>query len=65
MCVHRRWGFCGWSFLNSHHELLVVQDMDADARFSENFFVLEPQFRLKFYVAAPLITANGHRLGTL
>jgi hypothetical protein len=23
VCVVYRWGFCGWSFLNSHHELLV------------------------------------------
>ncbi|WIA42087.1 hypothetical protein OEZ86_009363 [Tetradesmus obliquus] len=60
-----RWGFCGWSFVNSHHELLVVEDMDKDARFSENFFVCDPTFSLKFYVAAPLVSANGHRLGTL
>lgn len=63
--LRRRWGFCGWSFLNAHHELLVVEDMDADARFADNFFVTDPAFSLKFYVAAPLITANGHRLGTM
>ncbi|KAF6263741.1 hypothetical protein COO60DRAFT_1292858, partial [Scenedesmus sp. NREL 46B-D3] len=39
--------------------------MDQDARFSENFFVCDPNFNLKFYVAAPLVTSNGHRLGTL
>ena len=22
-----QWGFCGWSFLNSCHELLVVEDL--------------------------------------
>jgi hypothetical protein len=44
---------------------LVVEDMDADARFSANFFVTDPAFCLKFYVAAPLISSNGHRLGTL
>lgn len=27
-----RWGFCGWSFLNSTHELNVVEDMEADTR---------------------------------
>ena len=27
-----RWGFCGWSFLNAVHELLVVEDMSTDAR---------------------------------
>lgn len=60
-----RWGFCGWSFINAVHELLVVEDMDCDARFSANFFVLDPQFAIKFYVAAPLVTTDGHRLGTL
>eukprot|EP00879_Flechtneria_rotunda_P004002 GHRR01004243.1.p1 GENE.GHRR01004243.1~~GHRR01004243.1.p1 ORF type:complete len:773 (+),score=221.32 GHRR01004243.1:1592-3910(+) len=39
--------------------------MDADARFNNNYFVCEPQFHLKFYVAAPLISSNNHRLGTL
>ena len=27
-----RWGFCAWSFLNSNHELLVVEDLKKDAR---------------------------------
>lgn len=27
-----RWGFCGWSFLNDNHELLVVEDLKRDAR---------------------------------
>jgi hypothetical protein len=27
--------------------------------------VCDPTFSLKFYVAAPLISSNGHRLGTL
>jgi hypothetical protein len=49
----------------THAHAQVVEDMDADARFSANFFVVDPAFHLKFYVAAPLISANGHRLGTL
>jgi GAF domain-containing protein len=60
-----RWGFCGWSFLNANHELLVIEDMEKDLRFSQNYFVIEEQFHLVFYVAAPLITSDGHRLGTL
>ena len=43
----------------------MVEDMDADARFSQNYFVCDPAFSLKHYVAAPLISSNGHRLGTL
>ncbi len=27
-----RWGFCAWSFLNSNHELLVVEDLKNDVR---------------------------------
>eukprot|EP00879_Flechtneria_rotunda_P027435 GHRR01029390.1.p1 GENE.GHRR01029390.1~~GHRR01029390.1.p1 ORF type:complete len:137 (+),score=20.12 GHRR01029390.1:26-412(+) len=60
-----RWGFCGWSFLNANHELNVVENMLEDARFSENFFVVSETFKLVFYVMAPLISANGHRIGTL
>ena len=60
-----RWGYCGWSFLNDNHELLVVEDLTQDTRFSENFFVVDPAFHLVFYAAAPLVSSNGHRLGTL
>lgn len=34
-------------------------------RFSQNFFVVNKDFRLVFYVMAPLISSNGHRVGTL
>lgn len=27
-----RWGFCAWSFLNSNHELLIVEDTKIDVR---------------------------------
>ena len=27
-----RWGFCAWSFLNSNHELVVVEDTKNDIR---------------------------------
>eukprot|EP00775_Hariotina_reticulata_P005278 gene5278-5513_t len=51
-----RWGFCGWSFLNSHHELLIVEDMTKDARFRYFWVAL---------VIGKTGRANGHRLGTL
>ncbi|KAL3147321.1 hypothetical protein ABBQ32_002806 [Trebouxia sp. C0010 RCD-2024] len=60
-----RWGFCAWSFLNSNHELLVVEDLKNDVRFSENFFVKDPHYDLRFYAGCPLVTSNGHRLGIL
>jgi hypothetical protein len=37
----------------------------SNCRFSKNFFVVSENFRLVFYVMAPLISSNGHRIGTL
>ncbi len=51
--------------MNANHELLVIENSREDVRLSQNFFVVEPAFSLVFYVAAPLISSNGHRLGTL
>lgn len=36
-----------------------------DSRFSENYFLVDDTYHLVFYVAAPLVASNGHRLGTL
>jgi hypothetical protein len=38
--------------------------LPAARRFSDNAFVLDEP-KLQFYLAAPLVTTNGHRLGTL
>lgn len=38
---------------------------DSLCRFSQNLFVVHKDFRLVFYVMAPLISSNGHRVGTL
>lgn len=60
--VDRSVGFCAYTIQGK--EPLVVEDASSDIRFSNNPWVSD-DFNIRFYLGVPLVSPEGHCLGTL
>ena len=61
--THRDLAFCGHALLLPT-EVTVVEDATLDPRFRESQLVLGPPY-IRFYAGAPIVTTEGHVLGTV
>lgn len=55
--------FCSHA-IASHNDIMIVPDAKVDPRFAENPLVTGP-ISITYYAGVPLVTEDGHALGTL
>ena len=63
-CLNRKASFCDQIHVSDGPEVVVLEDLTADSRFSAHPNVAGAP-HLRFYAGAPLVGSTGHRYGTL
>ncbi|KAL4539361.1 hypothetical protein Ndes2437B_g02258 [Nannochloris sp. 'desiccata'] len=63
-CLNRKASFCDQIHVSDNPEIVVLEDLSQDSRFSAHPAVAGPP-HLRFYAGAPLVGTTGHRYGTL
>ena len=58
----RSTAFCAHTILGK--DLFIVEEADTDARFQDHPWVIEPP-AVRFYAGVPLLTDDGHAIGSL